>query len=55
MRTLILSIAAASLAACSTPSSRNESAAGSGRDAAVAALMRDYTGRVPGASVLVPF
>lgn len=53
MRTLILSIAAASLAACSTPSSRNESAAASGRDATVAALMRDYTGRVPGASVLV--
>lgn len=51
MRTLILSIAAATLAACSTPPSRN--AAAPGRDAAVAALMHDYAGRVPGAGVLV--
>ncbi|MBX9400447.1 beta-lactamase family protein [Lysobacter sp. BMK333-48F3] len=53
MRTLILSIAAATLAACSTPSSRNAAAPSSGRDAAVAALMHDYAGRLPGASVLV--
>jgi len=55
MRILCVLTAAASVAACSTPPVRSESVPGpgDGREAAVASLMRDYAGRVPGASVLV--
>ncbi|MEI2453603.1 serine hydrolase domain-containing protein [Lysobacter firmicutimachus] len=57
MRTIFLLTAAvaASIGGCSAVPSREPArpAGDAGRDAAVAALMRDYIGRVPGASVLV--